>query len=84
MTTPLHKTNAHEKARTISSGFWELTNTSVLIPQQELACKRTSLRSMMKHHENDNSTPVSEIASVRAAKCDKSKSLWPANRWRAE
>ena len=84
MTTLLHKTNSHKKARAISSGFWELTNTFVLIPQQELAGKRTSFRSVMKHHTNDSSTPVCDITSVRAAKCDKSKSLWLANRWRAE
>ena len=68
MTTPLHKTNAHEKARTISSGFWELTNTSVLIPQQELAGKLKSLRSVMKHQENYGSTIVGNMASNRSRK----------------
>ena len=74
MTTTPRKTNAHKKARALSSGFLELINTFVLIPRQELADKRTSFRSVMKHHENDDSTPV----------CEKSKSLWPANLWRAE
>ena len=73
MTTLLHKTNAHEKARAISSGFWELTNTFVLIPQQELAGKRTSFRTVVKHHENDDSTPIGDLASTQA---QKPTSIW--------
>ena len=84
MTTLLHKMNAHEKAQAISSGFLELIKALTPTPRQGLASKRTSFRSVMKHHTNDRSTPVCDITSVQAAKCDKSKSLWPANRWRAE
>ena len=81
MTTLLHKTNAHEKARALSSGFLELINTFLLTPQQGLA---TSFMSVVNNHTEDNSITVCDITSVQAAKCDKSKSLWPANRWRAE
>ena len=84
MTTTLRRKNVHKKARALSSGLLELINTFVLTPRQGLADKRTSFRSVMKHHTNDGSTPVCDITSVQVAKCDKSKSLWPANRWRAE
>ena len=85
MTTLLHKMNAHEKAWAISSGFGELLIKALIpTPRQGLASKRTSFRSVMKYHMNDSSTPVCDITSVRAAKCDKSKRLWLANRWRAE
>ena len=84
MTTLLHKTNAHEKARALSSGFLELIKALTPTPRQGLASKRTSFRSVMKHHTNDGSTPVCDITSVQAAKYDKSKSLWPTNRWRAK
>ncbi len=84
MTTLLHKTNAYEKARAISSGFSELIKALTHTPRQGLASKQTSFRSVMKHHTNDSSTPVCDITSVQAAKCDKSKGLWLANRWRAE
>lgn len=84
MTTTPRKTNSHKKARAISSGFLELIKTFVLTPRQVLADKRKSFRSVIKHHENDSSTPVCDITSIRAAKCDKSKSLWLVNRWRAE
>ena len=83
MTTTLRKTNAHKKARALSSGFLRVVNTFVLTPRQALADKRTSFRTVMKHHENDNSTHVCDITSIRAAKRDKSKSLWPANQRRA-
>ena len=73
MTTTPRKTNAHKKARALSSGFLRVINTFVLIPRQGLADKRTSFGSVMKHHTNDSSTPVCDITSVRAAKCDKSK-----------
>ncbi len=73
MTTPLHKTNSHKKARAISSGFLVLINTFVLIPRQGLAGKQTPFRSVVKHHENDNSITVCKIAPVRA---DKSTSAW--------
>lgn len=72
MTTTPRKTSAHKKARAISSGFLGLINTFVLTPRQGLADKRTSFRTVAKHHENDNSTTVSGIASVQAAKCHKS------------
>ena len=72
MTTKLCKTNPYKKARAISSGFLRVINTFVLTPRQGLADKRTSFRSVMKHHENDDSTTVSGIASVQAAKYDKS------------
>ena len=67
ITTP-RKTNAHKKARAISSGFLGLIKTFVLTPRQGLADKQTSFRSVMKHHENNDSTPASDIASVQAQK----------------
>ncbi len=81
MTTTPRKSNSYKKARAIRSGFLELINTLLLTPQQELA---TSFMSMVNNHNEDNSITVCDITSVQAAKCDKSKSLWPANRWRAE
>ena len=77
MTTLLHKTSTHEKARAISSGFWKLIKALTPTPRQGLASKRTSFRSVVKHHTNDGSTPVCDITSVQAAKCDKSKSYGP-------
>ena len=68
MTTLLHKTNIHKKARVISSGFWELINTFVLTPQQGLAGKLTSFRSVVKHYESDDSTTICDIASTRTYK----------------
>ena len=84
MTTTLRRKNVHKKAQAISSGFLELIKTFVLTPRQGLADKRIPFRSVVKYHESDNSITACDITSVRAAKCDKSKSLWPANRWRAE
>ena len=78
MTTTLRRKNVHKKARAISSGFLELINTFVLTPRQGLADKRTSLfRTVAKYHENDNSTPVCDITSVKAAKCDKPNAYGP-------
>ena len=78
MTTTLRRKNVHKKARAISSGFLGLINTFVLTPRQGLADKRTSLfRTVAKYHENDNSTPVCDITSVQAAKCDKSNAYGP-------
>lgn len=73
MTTTPRKTSAHKKARAISSGFLGLINTFVLTPRQGLADKRTSFRTVAKHHENDNSTPVGDLASTQA---QKSASIW--------
>lgn len=73
MTTLLHKTNAHKKARAISSGFLELIKALTPTPRQGLASKRTSFRSVMKHHTNDISTPVSNLASI---KMQKYTSIW--------
>lgn len=73
MTTTPRKTSAHKKARAIRSGFLELINTLVLTPRQGLAGKLTSFRSVIKHHENDNSTSVGEIESFRT---HKSISAW--------
>ena len=81
MTTTPRKSNSYKKARAIRSGFLELINTLLLTPQQGLA---TSFMSVAKNHTEDNSITVCDITSVQAIKCDKSKSLWPANRWRAE
>ena len=68
MTTALRKTDSHKKARAISSGFLKLINTFMLTPRQGLADKRTSFRSVVKNHEGNDTTPVSDIASVRVAK----------------
>lgn len=69
MTTTLRRKNVHKKARAISSGFLGLINTFVLTPRQGLADKRTSLfRTVAKYHENDNSTPVGDLASIQAQK----------------
>lgn len=73
MTTLLHKTNAHKKAQAISSGFWKLVKALIPTPPQGLASKRTSFRSVMKHHTNDSSTPVSNLASIQM---QKSTSIW--------
>ena len=77
MTTTPHKTNAHKKARAISSGFLRVINTFVLTPRQGLAGKQTSFRSVMKHHENYDSTPAGDIASVRVAKSINQKAYSP-------
>lgn len=78
MTTTPRKTSAHKKARAISSGFLGLINTFVLTPRQGLADKRTSLfRTVAKYHENDDSTPASDIASVRVAKSINQKAYSP-------
>lgn len=74
MTTLLHKKNAYKKARAISSGFWELINTFVLTPQQGLAGKLTSFRSVMKHHKNNDSTSVIDITCSQARK---PMTVWP-------
>lgn len=66
MTTTPRKMNAHKKARAISSGFLGPINTFVLTPRQGLADKRTSFRSVIKHHENDDSTPANDLASIQA------------------
>ena len=68
MTTTPRKKNAHKKARAISSGFLRAINTFVLTPRQGLADKRTSFRTVAKYHENDNSTPVGDLASIQAQK----------------
>lgn len=74
MTTKLCKTSVHKKARTISSGFLRVINTFVLTPRQGIATeRRTSFRSIVLHHENDNSTPVGGMASDQA---HKSTSVW--------
>ena len=64
MTTLQRKMNSHKKARAISSGFLGLINTFVLIPRQGIAGKRTLLRSVVEHHENDNSITTPDIALV--------------------
>lgn len=68
MTTTPRRTNAHKKARALSSGFLRVISTFVLTPRQGLADKRTSFKTVVRNHENDNSTPVGDIASVRVAK----------------
>lgn len=68
MTTTPRKTSAHKKARAIRSGFLGLINTFVLTPRQGLADKRTSFRTVAKYHENDNSTPVGDLAPIQARK----------------
>lgn len=77
MTTTLRKTFRHKKARAISSGFLKLINTFMLTPRQGIAAKRTSFRSVMEYHENDDSTFVSDIASVRVAKSINQKAYSP-------
>ena len=81
MTTTPRKSNSYKKAQAISLGFLELISTFLLTPQQGLA---TSFMSVVNNHTEDNSITVCDITSVQAAKCDKSKRLWPANLWRAE
>ena len=93
MTTLLHKTNAHEKARALSSGFLELIKALTPTPRQGLASECISL---VIDHENNNSISIIDIASIRARKVwyrrseglqierSARKSLWPANIWRAE
>ena len=63
MTTTPCKAKSHKKARTISSGFLNLTNTFVLTPRQGLAGDNTSFRPIMLRHENDNSISVGDMAS---------------------
>lgn len=70
MTTLLHKTSTHEKARAISSGFLELIKALTPTPRQGLASKRTSFRSVMKHHENNDTTIVESIASNQLRKSE--------------
>ena len=66
MTTTLRRKNVHKKARALSSGFLELINTFVLTPRQGLADKRTSFKTVVKNHENDNSTSAYDLASTQA------------------
>lgn len=73
MTTTLRKTSAHKKARAISSGFLRVINTFVLTPRQGLAGKRTSFRIVVKHHENDDSTSIGDLASTQT---QKPTSIW--------
>lgn len=68
MTTLLHKKSTHEKARAISSGFLELIKALTPNPRQRLASKRTSFISIMKHDTEDNSTSVSNLASIQMQK----------------
>lgn len=75
MTTTLHKTNSHKKARAISPGLLKLINTFALTPRQGLAAKRTSFRSVMKHHKNNDSTPADDLASIQAQKYTSISSL---------
>ena len=70
MTTTLRKTNAHKKARALSSGFLRVVNTFVLTPRQRLADKRTSFRTVMKHHKNNDTTIVESIASNQLRKSE--------------
>ena len=70
MTTTLRKTNAHKKARALSSGFLRVVNTFVLTPRQGLADKRTSFRTVMKHHKNNDTTIVESIASNQLRKSE--------------
>lgn len=80
MTTAPRKTSAHKKARAIRSGFLGLINTFVLTPRQGLADKLTSFRSVVKHHENDDSTPVGDLAPTQA---QKPMSIWILTRSQA-
>lgn len=73
MTTAPCKTNSHKKARAIRSGFLELINTLVLTLRQGLADKLKSFRSVVKHHENDDSTPIGDLAPIQA---QKPMSIW--------
>ena len=73
MTTTPRKTNSHKKARAIRSGFLELINTLVLTPRQGLAGKLKPFRSVVKHHENDNSITVCDLAPTQA---QKPTSIW--------
>lgn len=66
MTTTLRRKNVHKKARALSSGFLELINTFVLTPRQGLADKRTSFKTVVRNHENDNSTSAYDLASTQA------------------
>lgn len=66
MTTTPRKTNSHKKARALSSGFLELINTFVLTPRQGLADKPTSFKTVVRNHENDNSTSAYDLASTQA------------------
>ena len=70
MTTTLRKTNAHKKARALSSGFLRVVNTFVLTPRQGLADKRTSFRTVMKHHENNDTTILESIAPNQLRKSE--------------
>lgn len=65
MTTTPRKTNSHKKAQAIRSGFLAMINTFVLTPRQGLA---TTFMSAVKHHENDDSTPVGDLAHIQARK----------------
>lgn len=67
MTTTLRKTHIYKKARAMSPGFLKMI--FVLTPPQGLA----KFRSVVKHHTEDNSITVCDIAFFRA---DKSKSAW--------
>ena len=80
MTTTPRRKNVHKKARAISSGFLELINTFVLTPRQGIADKRTSFRSVVKRHENDDSTPVGDLAPTQA---QKPMSIWILTRSQA-
>lgn len=100
MTTLLHKTHSHKKARAISSGFLELINIFMLTPRQGLADKRTSFRSVVKNHEGNDTAPVDDLAYIQTQKytstcfggvggfqisnCNRPENLWLSNRWRAE
>lgn len=66
MTTTPRRTNVHKKARALSSGFLELINTFVLTPRQGLADKPTSFKTVVRNHENDNSTSAYDLASTQA------------------
>lgn len=65
MTTTPRKTNAHKKARAISSGFSRAINTLVLTPRQGLADKRPSFKKVVRNHESDNSTSAGNLASIQ-------------------
>ena len=68
MTTLLHKTNAHKKARALSSGFWKLIKASILTPRQGLQGLASECISLVIDHENNNSISIIDIASIRARK----------------
>ncbi|MGP5493368.1 MULTISPECIES: hypothetical protein [Psychrobacter] len=65
MTTTLRKTNAHKKARTLSSGFLELIKAFVPTPPQGLASEYISL---VMDHKNNDSTTVLDITFAQAHK----------------